>query len=619
MDKPICRMCGKPRNQSNLVKITPQVAFQIDYHCRISLFEDKTLPNKICFDCNYAISNFATYSETCKEVQLRMMMENDLHDIKVEIQELPVINEAPPNKESKKRKLQYDACVIADENKVKKDEDKVEKDEADDPEENGEDFENSGSDWKDSDNSSDSDYQTLAYKKRKKEKAASSPRPSRRGRKPTKAKPMDVEDPNEAIELDIPDCDKNDDGTISNNAGASYDGKKWSDRRLSCMECESVVYKGPYDLRGNLLCNQFVLINHLVFAEHYSKEHPPQFEGFEKYRCEQCGDSDEAVVECLHKFVNHICEHQPFLKFCCLVCSEMYWNLDALHQHYEIAHEESNLHFCLLCGRFFKTAYYLASHETRLHKVQISREDGEIKMPHQQAWTVENLFADEISGDLFEKQNIFRLPASEKNADGSVTQECRDRFADKSWKTLPMNCTQCHVKMPSGYELSEHYNELHFNAKLRNFICSDCPEQKTFFNHESYVNHVFTIHHEHLRYCCFICNDIYWNYKALHQHFRTSHDEYKCLMCLHCGKYHKCGYDLKSHKEVHVAKAAKDDEIGIFKCHICTKSYSRKVQIQRHLETHKNERCWICETCGASFKSKSSLINHYMGERRARQ
>lgn len=592
MDKKVCRMCGKDRNCSNLLDLSSEITFQIEFHCRILLEDNKLLPQKICFDCNYAVTNFATFSDNAKEIQIRLMMENNLDQVKVEIHELPVVecflqddvkqsHRDQPAK--KKRKLRSNESSEELYNEV---EDPVLADE----EINSS---NSESEWNNASNSSDSDYQTAYYKKKKKESAK--PVKSRRGRKPAVQKKEESETTKDAVELDIAECDKNDDGTITSAANSCFNGEKWCDMRLSCQECDQVV-KGPFELK-----------------EHYTKQHSPDLSGYEKYQCSECVDTDDNVVQYFHKFLNHYVDHQPFLKFCCLICSEMYWNLDSLQQHYQSNHEQNLLYNCLLCGRFFKTDFYLTSHETRVHKVHINREDGEIRIPNQAAITVESLFADELTGDLFEKENIFKLAANEKNADGSVTEECRNRFTGRTWTSLPLSCLKCDLRQQTAFDLYEHYNNQHTNSKERNFVCSNCPEQKTFFNLESFINHTFTIHHEHLRYFCFICNEICWNYKALYQHFKSEHIEYRANICLYCGKYHKSGYDLKCHSEVHIS--SKKDEVGTFKCNLCPKSYSRKLQLQRHLDVHKNERSWICETCGTSFKSKSSLINHYMGKK----
>lgn len=596
MEKNTCRLCGKERNISNLLRISSDIKFKIENYCRIDVNDNKTLPQRICFDCNYVVANFASFSENAREIQTRLLRDNNLLvEVKVEaFESMPVIEcfmqdvKEDPTPSSKRKTRSSEGTSRYDETSQDSEEEKSVEDMVED-----QNFMSSGSE---SDNSSDSDYQSSSYKKRKVEKPTPKVK-SKRGRKPKSQRVFDNDSVNEAVELDVSDCDRNDDGTISISAQESYNDQRWCDMRLTCTECDYTV-KGPYGLKL-----------------HYADQHSTELNEVEKYRCVDCKDTDEGTVDALHKYVNHVVKHRPFLKFCCLVCSTLFWNLDALHQHYQSNHKDvPSFHFCLLCGQFFKASYYLTSHETRLHKVQVCREDGEIKIPGQVVITVDTLFADELANDEVDADSIFRLPESEKNADGTVTKACQKRFEGRTWTSIPMKCTACQLKLPSAFKLWEHLGEKHSNIRIRNYVCESCPQQKTFFYLESFVNHTFTIHVEHLKYFCFVCNEIFWNYKALYQHFKATHEDYRANICLYCGKYHKSGYDLKCHKEVHLSRAEKGDEAGNFKCNQCPKTYRKHIQLQRHLETHKNERTWICETCGQSFKTKSTLINHYMGK-----
>lgn len=80
MDKKAFRMCGKLRNTSNLL------------NHKVSLEDNKLLPQKICFDCDYAVTNFAIFSETAKEMQIKFMMESPLEEVKVEINDDVISN-----------------------------------------------------------------------------------------------------------------------------------------------------------------------------------------------------------------------------------------------------------------------------------------------------------------------------------------------------------------------------------------------------------------------------------------------------------------------------------------------------------------------------------------------
>lgn len=603
MEKDLCRICGKSRNATNLLKITSEISFQIEHYCRIQLMDNKLLPQKICFDCKYSIGNFAKFSQDAEAFQSRLMLEHNIHQVKIEAADLPIVDYVAEDLQAEliestatlKRSLEETNVSIVRKKKARAEQPSPAAEEEPEPSKDcvNDDCDNSASEWNNSNDSSDSDYQSSSYKKAKNSKPSRSPKGwSRKGRATRRAKTATATSRNEVIELDVADTDKNDDGTVSNRTDTNY-SDKWTDMRLPCQECGQVVV-GPYDLKV-----------------HYTACHSPDLNGYEKYPCDDCCE----VLDGFHKFLNHVtATHQSSFKFCCLVCSDMFWNFDALHKHYQTKHEDecSSIFFCLLCGRFFKTSYYLSTHETRFHKKQELPDDGGA-LQNQTIHTVDSLFAEEIISETFSHDTAFNIPKPDKNPDGSVSKECQMRYASKNWASQPMNCTECSIQLASTFQLSLHIDEEHPGAKSRNFVCTNCPEHKTFFNLESYVNHSFTIHHPHLKYFCYICDEICWNYKALYHHFKTAHGDQRVNICLYCGKYHKSGYDLKCHKEVHKTRNERAEGIETINCDVCSKAVHRK-HFQRHMDTHKSEKTWICETCGTSFASKSTLINHYLGK-----
>lgn len=586
MERNLCRLCGKVRNATNLLDLSVEIVFQVSYYCRVDLVDDKNLSQKICFDCNYAIVNFAKFSENVKDVQIQCLIGNDFINAPVKDEQEEIIDtvieilpESADDKHKSRSSEPLPTTVYVEEQIIEQDN------------EEEEDFEQSCSDWDRSAEPSDSEFEAPLSKRRgTRQTKRSEEKPKKE--KIQKIHPSEVITISDECILDVPASDKHVDGSLAETAYSKFPNL-WCKIRLSCMECGEDT-DGPHLLKN-----------------HYIRLHSDLQDDDEKYQCTEC-DGEESIVTYFYEYLNHAVAHQPHLKFCCIICSKMFCNTYALYHHYQKSHEQSeriSIHSCLVCCQFFQDVDNLEAHEQEIHKIQVQREEIESKTQCQSI--VETLFAKELASDFVEHQNTFEVSENEKNIDGTVTDSCIRKFAGQLWSDIAVPCAECAEILPSPFLLSEHYSVKHADAKTRNYICNSCPEIKTFFNFESFINHVFTIHYEHLRYICFVCDSMFWNYKSLYNHFGIFHYEVRVLMCIHCGKYHKSGYDLKCHKEIHGPKRETIEiNSGPFECSQCQKAFSKAHQLRRHLEAHKNVKTWICETCGKSFSAKATLINH---------
>lgn len=76
--------------------------------------------------------------------------------------------------------------------------------------------------------------------------------------------------------------------------------------------------------------------------------------------------------------LNHMARHYDFLKFCCVVCSKVFYNMPFLMQHYLDDHPTANLvtYPCLQCGLYTFTLQQLREHKKRRHDSKVAAEIG---------------------------------------------------------------------------------------------------------------------------------------------------------------------------------------------------------------------------------------------------
>ncbi|KAF8789273.1 zinc finger protein 13-like isoform X2 [Argiope bruennichi] len=167
-----------------------------------------------------------------------------------------------------------------------------------------------------------------------------------------------------------------------------------------------------------------------------------------------------------------------------------------------------------------------------------------------------------------------------------------------------LSCPHC-----SYQTTKQHYYDRHqrLHCSKRGFIhqCEQCC-YKT-HRREHYVRHVTSVHGEQRPYLCHVCGKAFKRGDALQQHHQT-HSEvqsenanYKCSIC---EKQFRSQSHLFEHKAVH-------SEYRSFLCEICGASFKTRSVHRKHVQSiHRNPRSFSCDVCCKKFSTQYTLKRH---------
>ncbi|XP_013416985.1 putative mediator of RNA polymerase II transcription subunit 26 [Lingula anatina] len=110
-----------------------------------------------------------------------------------------------------------------------------------------------------------------------------------------------------------------------------------------------------------------------------------------------------------------------------------------------------------------------------------------------------------------------------------------------------------------------------------------------------------------MRYQCEKC--AYSTKKKEHylRHIKDVHTNQRPFLCDLCGTSFKRADALRQHRVIHMEKKSR---IFRFKCSTCDKPFRSRAHLAEHMAMHTSIRSFLCEICGASFKTKSVQRKH---------
>lgn len=279
------------------------------------------------------------------------------------------------------------------------------------------------------------------------------------------------------------------------------------------------------------------------------------------YSCSVCEIKFRSQSSMERHKVKHYCVYR------CKLCRYETFELWSAVNHCKEKHSgdtAGRIH-CAQCLNVFKTPEELAEHSRTEHTIICNK-----------------------CGEKFKGQNTLR---SHKTRIHAVKRE--------------FSCEMCRRRFKSESRLEAHVAGHEPSAARRLAYCAPCRVQ--YKNIYVYRNHLRnSANHTERAYPCPECDKkfaskVYWTKHYNFYHLHKS--QYKCDVC---NKLFISACRLKNHNQKYHGLLRTRDHA----CNVCGKKFYTVSTLRAHILTHSEQRTYMCEDCGDTFKQRPSLYTH---------
>ncbi|GAB0096495.1 hypothetical protein DMENIID0001_120190 [Sergentomyia squamirostris] len=202
---------------------------------------------------------------------------------------------------------------------------------------------------------------------------------------------------------------------------------------------------------------------------------------------------------------------------------------------------------------------------------------------------------------------------SAKDKNGFACDLCSETFSSRillnrhkeSHKLKkPHKCKDC----PSSYN---NLDNLLLHIVTHKPLPVKCPRCLRVFNRSSSIRGHIKIHFKSEYFSCSKCDQIFLHDIDFQKHCNQNHKrdsspdngEEKKFLCSVCSKYFSTKSSLTRHLLIHRG-------IKSFQCDVCSKRFTQKNSLTIHMAIHSKERQFQCPKCPMSFNQKINLQVH---------
>ena len=239
------------------------------------------------------------------------------------------------------------------------------------------------------------------------------------------------------------------------------------------------------------------------------------------YGCKNCEIKYVALFD--SSLINHHIErhYREHLKFCCLVCSKLFYDIPLLVKHYKEHCNVYEIMICYICGFYAKSLNELKDHKAYHIQMESSKPENQI--------LCETVMEKYKSGDVTNILNT-DIELNKQNSDGTVISECQKKF-EVDWSFFKQACpiASCMNQTSRPFELFIHLRLKHpkeSNQARKVYTCNICIEKKEFSGMHYFYNHMAEHHFSSLKFTCIVCNRLFWNLLSLALHYKNVHSSF---------------------------------------------------------------------------------------------
>ncbi|XP_058823408.1 zinc finger protein 883-like [Topomyia yanbarensis] len=336
-----------------------------------------------------------------------------------------------------------------------------------------------------------------------------------------------------------------------------------------------------------------------------------------KAECRFCGDtfaSNEVLAA-------HTKESHPKDRpFSCPICKKAFQSISNRNNHLHL-HNQDNPFKCAHCGQTFKSKVYLNRHRKAIHTI------GSHSC-NQCGATFTNTTKYEYHLKSHDPNKKYKCTYCTKSF---IQQHHLLNHERTHTGKRPFLCNVCGKGFKHEPSFKVH---LKIHEGIRTHVCSICS--KAFVQRSSYIQHMAK--HKNIRtFQCEQCGKSFIQRNSLLAHLK-GHSVDRLQRCEPCNTTFSSSKQLTDHNlKLHSERLMGQEEFGDslktepekpdvkeknptsfyklmpYACKLCSKSFRLPSSLTTHMKIHNEERKYVCEECGSTFKRAEHLRVHVNG------